>query len=168
MLVQECIDRNQELMLRRIVYKRLQGQGFYSTGLLKSGKAVGGGMIGGNGIEVACGFDEGTHSIYIFLPVKEEVREDEFFRRTNAGGRSVLVCCRNFPSDEGAFDGVDEIEQMVEECWPDIEKIIKHGSMILHYHEDKIYPDFEKVESRSFVGDLVARVFAILSGKNSK
>jgi|GEM_PF-3120573 len=149
--VQDVEYHSVESVLRYIVYDKLQKKGFSPMGLLKSGKSVGGGMIGEDGIEVACGFADGVHSIHIFLPVGEGVREDKFFRRTDAGGRSVLVCYRTFPSDDSDFNSAENIEQMVDECWIEIEKIIQHGSMILYYNRDKIYPDFPKVDAGSGV-----------------
>ncbi|MDP2642319.1 MAG: hypothetical protein Q8P62_00565 [Candidatus Peregrinibacteria bacterium] len=155
--VQEVVDMPLEFVLRHIVYSKLKKRGFEARGPglavpLKSGKSFGGGMAKGD-LEVICMLRDGIPSVSVLLPVDERVRVDMLFKRVNVGERSVLVCDRILPNDDSDFDSAENIEQMVEECWGEVEKIIQHGAAILWYNEKYVYQDFMPEKNESAGGD---------------
>lgn len=167
---QEVENHSVEYVFRHVVYSRLKSEGFEERGPgfaipLKSGKDFGVGMVKGD-LEVICYVNDGFPAVSVLLPVDNSVRGDMLFKRLLRPERSVLVCYRTFPSDDSDFESAENIEQMVEECWPAIEEIIKHGEMILHYHQDKIYPDSPSVATNSFFDRLRARIIHIVSCLN--
>jgi len=152
-----------KMLFRHLVYSKLQEKGFEPKKLLKSGRALGGGMVKGD-IEVIATLDAGIYTISICLPVDARVRGDVRFGRINFGGRSILLHPSHFIQNNLPKDS-QELWDFINLCWPEIGQMIGVGEYIISCNKDKVYPDFEEAEPDSLFKGFLARISKVLSGK---